>query len=778
MCVGDQRGWKMTSEMSSRRTNGSRFPLWIVSAICAAAYCLCFFLPWLDCSYKGSTDYIIDAQRVISGSVSGYDLASGYTLTKVDTARNPMNHRDQGSETILVKYSSNNIVWVVLILGCCCVLLSLLQGVSSNRLFPTLCGIIAAILLLGVLYLNQYSTSLEIRHDNMLSRENWNNIVADASLSYGAYFGILANISIFALNGLLLLSGRRRRQHDTCTVTNTSNHTMPASWTPFKGLTSGLYLLVVFCFIMPFFNIKCGNADVMTISGTQLLLGADYQESGGMFTRGQTRHIPPDTSAVLAFIFIILGAVLVWLPRKIGNITSLLTGLLAVIMLFALKLVNNNAISSQGQGMLTLQALAGYYCTVAGVVAACIANIVQLIFSGAISRYEVERASNSHTSDHGRSQEDDAIFNSRHSEYSQTYTGTATVADRFSNIMYQIDPNGKLAVQAKHLWQSYVFRFGRLASSPATFFVELGSPSFLGDAVRFAVVTVAITIFIAMFFMPLYVSGSSHFVSYITLLIMQIIGFAMLWGASIIFSLILSAAQNKSLSLTAMMSIACYATLACPLAALHPLLWLIAGAAGVVITVLAFRSMNSATVHASVSSSAVPVMTEAVPSSADSHQSDASGVGHAEAHLQQPQPTTSIITADAPAGSTITVESATPAFAPVSITDQSPLPQIIDPRQLIFDNHLTDLALAYLSWAREQTDDKARIFGEKMAIVGNDELAYDPVEVERSIHSDSNTSPLILLGILLFCHTKIRPFDNYNDLAGRLVSRISNTSKP
>ena len=75
---------------------------------------------------------------------------------------------------------------------------------------------------------------------------------------------------------------------------------------------------------------------------------------------------------------------------------------------------------------------------------------------------------------------------------------------------------------------------------------------FSGDAGKFVLVTAVFTIVLAMLFSPLYVSGSFTFGNYIQLLIMQVIGFVVLWGTAIIFALILAAAQNRNLPLPVM----------------------------------------------------------------------------------------------------------------------------------------------------------------------------------------------------------------------------------
>lgn len=86
-----------------------------------------------------------------------------------------------------------------------------------------------------------------------------------------------------------------------------------------RFLNSGMFGVAVLCFFLPFMNIKCNGAKIMTLSGVQMATGANVNPGGGGMFDGAMRN--SDTSKSHdAFQVLLLIALIVFFA---GCVTTL-----------------------------------------------------------------------------------------------------------------------------------------------------------------------------------------------------------------------------------------------------------------------------------------------------------------------------------------------------------------------------------------------------------------------------------------------------------------------
>ncbi len=131
-------------------------------------------------------------------------------------------------------------------------------------------------------------------------------------------------------------------------------------------LSPALFVLILFCFFLPFLNVSCSGQKAMTLTGLQLVTGTTI-EKPGMFGEKQTQKLDGEILAGLAGIAAISGLLYGLAKDKASNtdkhssvITSII-GIIGIVSLLLLKAKLDNDILKQGQGMIQIEYAFGFW---------------------------------------------------------------------------------------------------------------------------------------------------------------------------------------------------------------------------------------------------------------------------------------------------------------------------------------------------------------------------------------------------------------------------------
>jgi hypothetical protein len=138
-----------------------------------------------------------------------------------------------------------------------------------------------------------------------------------------------------------------------------------------KKLSPAVYVLIVFCFILPFVNLSCSGQTVMKLSGFQLITGADMDQSllnpQGMFNnqsmenQPESDRIEAQPMALFAFLAAILCLAVSFIKKKPVAFFTMIISVLGGIFLLILKVSMDSEVSSKGQGAIQLDYQFAYW---------------------------------------------------------------------------------------------------------------------------------------------------------------------------------------------------------------------------------------------------------------------------------------------------------------------------------------------------------------------------------------------------------------------------------
>lgn len=140
---------------------------------------------------------------------------------------------------------------------------------------------------------------------------------------------------------------------------------------PFKKFSPAFYGVIILLFFLPFVNLSCSGQTVMSLTGFQLITGAEYSNANmfgqDMFGRNQktgmkdNREIQSQPLALLAFIMAIAGLIVSLNKKKLMYLFSFIISLLGAVFLLLLKMNIDGDIELSGQNMIKLEYQAGYW---------------------------------------------------------------------------------------------------------------------------------------------------------------------------------------------------------------------------------------------------------------------------------------------------------------------------------------------------------------------------------------------------------------------------------
>lgn len=140
---------------------------------------------------------------------------------------------------------------------------------------------------------------------------------------------------------------------------------------PFKKFSPAFYGVIILLFFLPFVNLSCSGQTIMSLTGFQLITGAEYSEANmfGENMFGNTnksemknnREIESQPLALFAFIMAVAGLIISLNKKKLMYLICLIISALGAVFLFLLKLNIDSDAELGGQGIIKLEYQAGYW---------------------------------------------------------------------------------------------------------------------------------------------------------------------------------------------------------------------------------------------------------------------------------------------------------------------------------------------------------------------------------------------------------------------------------
>lgn len=142
-----------------------------------------------------------------------------------------------------------------------------------------------------------------------------------------------------------------------------------------KKFSPAAFVIIIFCFFLPFVNITCGGQTVMSLTGIQLITGAEYKPQG-MFDQ---KDMPEDMEmqkndklnvdqnidfqpmALLALIMAAGSLGLSFVKKKIMALMSMIASILGAAFLLLLKVNLDGDASTEAQVVIQIEYQFAYW---------------------------------------------------------------------------------------------------------------------------------------------------------------------------------------------------------------------------------------------------------------------------------------------------------------------------------------------------------------------------------------------------------------------------------
>ena len=143
-----------------------------------------------------------------------------------------------------------------------------------------------------------------------------------------------------------------------------------------KKFSPAAFVIIIVCFFLPFVNLTCSGQTVMSLTGIQLITGAEYKPQG-MFDQQEmfenqndqqteelttSQDIDAQPMAFFALLFAVIGLILSFIRKRVMAIICIVTSVLGAVCLLLLKAsIDSDASSMQGQGVIQIEYQFGYW---------------------------------------------------------------------------------------------------------------------------------------------------------------------------------------------------------------------------------------------------------------------------------------------------------------------------------------------------------------------------------------------------------------------------------
>jgi hypothetical protein len=117
-----------------------------------------------------------------------------------------------------------------------------------------------------------------------------------------------------------------------------------------KKFSPAAFIIIIFCFFMPFVSITCSGQKVVSLTGIKLITGGEYKTQS-MFDKKETpedesefkkdlekeQNIDPQPMALFALLMAIIALVLSFIQQKVPALICMIVSILGAAFLLLLK---------------------------------------------------------------------------------------------------------------------------------------------------------------------------------------------------------------------------------------------------------------------------------------------------------------------------------------------------------------------------------------------------------------------------------------------------------
>jgi len=135
-------------------------------------------------------------------------------------------------------------------------------------------------------------------------------------------------------------------------------------------ISSGLFAAVLFCFFLPFVDLKCNDASITEVSGIELSIGRDIHNTAELSLNDEENsvsHIDRNYFAVTAFVLALAGLILSLAMASKKEMFLSIVGLAGAMCLFLMKIQIVNKIArdtdNTAKYIVNIEFVFGYWLT-------------------------------------------------------------------------------------------------------------------------------------------------------------------------------------------------------------------------------------------------------------------------------------------------------------------------------------------------------------------------------------------------------------------------------
>lgn len=135
-----------------------------------------------------------------------------------------------------------------------------------------------------------------------------------------------------------------------------------------KKFSPAAFIIIIFCFFMPFVSITCGGQKVMSLTGIKLITGAEYKPQG-MFDQkdmpedqmefkkdfDKEQNIDAQPMALFALIMAVIALILSFIQQKVPALICMIASVLGAAFLLLLKANLDSDIPSDAQMVIEIE---------------------------------------------------------------------------------------------------------------------------------------------------------------------------------------------------------------------------------------------------------------------------------------------------------------------------------------------------------------------------------------------------------------------------------------